>query len=347
MSKPRSEGQTVTRPETIGDNAIPVLIDTDPGMDDSLAIITALKSPLLRVVGISAVSGNLPAARCYQNIHTILRLMDRGDIPTAQGASMTLSRELAHDPYSHGEDGLGETGLAPAPLPATIDYAPAFIAQQARAASAKGQPLTLLAFGPLTNIALALMEEPRLPQLVERLIIIGGAFGLQREAALYATGDNPVSEWNIYVDPEAARRVFHAGFALTAVGLDVATHRDLCLLPEDEAALRASSLPEARHAAGILDYVLGRGLPKLQFFHRFLRGGRGRAARAHRDGAPALRCGNAGRADARDDGDRRAQSFPLAGIAAHRRRQRRRFPRLRQFVLSNLLADRQTNRQAE
>ena len=347
MSKPRSEGQTVTRPETIGDNAIPVLIDTDPGMDDSLAIITALKSPLLRVVGISAVSGNLPAARCYQNIHTILRLMDRGDIPTAQGASMTLSRELAHDPYSHGEDGLGETGLAPAPLPATIDYAPAFIAQQARAASAKDQPLTLLAFGPLTNIALALMEEPRLPQLVERLIIIGGAFGLQREAALYATGDNPVSEWNIYVDPEAARRVFHAGFALTAVGLDVATHRDLFLLPEDEAALRASSLPEVRHAAGILDYVLGRGFRSYNFFID--------SCAVVAAAQPALIETVRLHCDVETQGELtrgmtvtdvrnhfRWRELPLIDAAKDAD-----FPRLRQFVLSNLLADRQTNRQAE
>ena len=87
----------MTRPfETTGDVAIPVLIDCDPGMDDSLALILALKSHHLRVVGISAVSGNLSAARCYQNIHTILRLMDRGDIPTAQGASVALSRESWH-----------------------------------------------------------------------------------------------------------------------------------------------------------------------------------------------------------------------------------------------------------
>ena len=329
----------MTRPEAIGDSTIPVLIDTDPGMDDSLAIITALKSPLLRVVGISAVSGNLPAARCYQNIHTILRLMDRGDIPTAQGASMTLSRELAHDPYSHGEDGLGETGLAPAPLPATIDYAPAFIAQQARAASAKGQPLTLIAFGPLTNIALALMEEPRLPQLVERLIIIGGAFGLQREAALYATGDNPVSEWNIYVDPEAARRIFHAGFALTAVGLDVATHRDLFLLPEDEAALRASPLPEARHAAGILDYVLGRGFRSYNFFID--------SCAVVAAAQPALIETVRLHCDVETQGELtrgmtvtdvrnhfRWQELPLIDAASDAD-----FPRLRQFVLSNLLAE--------
>ena len=338
MSKPRNEGQTVTRPQTNGDRAIPVLIDTDPGMDDSLAIITALKTPLLHVVGISAVSGNLPAARSYQNVHTILRLMDRGDVPTARGASVTLSRELANDPYSHGEDGLGETGLEPAPLPTTIEYAPTFIAEQVRAASDEGQPLTLLAFGPLTNIALALMEEPSLPQLVERLVIIGGAFGLQREAALYATGDNPVSEWNVYVDPEAARRVFHAGFALTAVGLDVATHRDLYLSPEDEAALRASSLPEARHATGILDFVLGRGFKTYNFFIDSC----AVVAAAQPDIIETLRLP----CDVETQGELtrgmtvtdirnhfRWQELPLIDAAKDAD-----FPRLRQFVLSNLLA---------
>lgn len=228
-------------------------------MDDALALILALKSPLLDVVGISAVSGNLPAARCYQNIHTVLQLAGYPDIPTARGTSVALSRDLAHDPFSHGADGLGETGLMPAPIPSNQKYAPSFIVEQARMAARAGQPLTVLALGPLTNIALAWMEEPELPQLIERLIVIAGAFGLQREAALNATGGNPVSEWNVYVDPEAAQRVFHAGFALTAVGLDVATHRDLCLLPEDEARLRASDLPEARQVAGMLDYVLGRG----------------------------------------------------------------------------------------
>ena len=338
----------MTRPsEATGDVAIPVLIDCDPGMDDSVALILALKSHHLRVVGISAVSGNQPAARSYQNIHTILRLMDRSDIPTAQGANMALSRELANDPYSHGRDGLGETGLTPAPLPASIDYAPSFIAQQVRAASAKGQPLTLIALGPLTNIALALMQEPRLPQLVERLIIIGGAFGLQREAALNATGDNPVSEWNIYVDPEAARRIFHAGFALTAVGLDITTHRDLCLLPEDEAALRASPLPEARHAAGILDYVLSRGFLSYNVFLDPC--AVSAAAQPALFETVRLHCdvetqGELTRGmtvtDVRDNF--RWQELPLIDVAKDAD-----FPRLRQFILSNLLADRQTNRQAE
>lgn len=238
----------------------PVLIDCDPGMDDALALIVALKTPCLRVRAVTSVSGNLPAARCYRNIHAILRLMGATDLPTGCGAPQPLVRELAHDPFSHGADGLGETGLAPVPVPSAPPFAPDLLVKQARRQAAD-DPLTVVTLGPLTNIARALQIEPRLPQLVRRLIILGGAFGLQREAALNATGDNPVSEWNVYVDPEAARRVFHAGFDLVAVGLDVATHRAIRLTAADQARLRASDLPEARLARGMLDFVLGRGFP--------------------------------------------------------------------------------------
>lgn len=239
----------------------PVLIDCDPGMDDALALIVALKTACLRVRAVTSVSGNLPAARCYRNVHAILRLMGATDLPTGCGAPQPLVRELAHDPFSHGADGLGETGLAPAPVPSAPRFAPDLLVEQARRQAADDDPLTVVTLGPLTNVALALQIEPRLPQLLRRLIILGGAFGLQREAALNATGDNPVSEWNVYVDPEAARRVFHAGFDLVAVGLDVATHRAIRLTAADEARLRASDLPEARLAGGMLDFVLGRGFP--------------------------------------------------------------------------------------
>ena len=327
-------------PQENASSVIPVLIDCDPGMDDALALILALKCARLRVAGISAVSGNLTAARCYQNIHTVLELIGREDIPTARGAAVALSRELAHDPFSHGEDGLGETGLSPAPLPPEAEYAPSFIVRQARAAAAAGQKLTLLALGPLTNIALAWMEEPRLPQLVERLIIIGGAFGLQKEAALNATGGNPASEWNIYVDPEAARRVLHAGFALTAMGLDVATHRDLCLLPEDEARLRASDLPEARQTAGMLDYVLGRGFQS----YCVLIDSCAVAAAAAPEliETTQLHCdiateGELTRGMTVSDvrGHFRWQDLPLIDAASDAD-----FPRLREFILSHLLAQR-------
>ena len=188
-------------------------------MDDALALIVALKTANLRVRVVTSVSGNLPAERCYRNIHTILQLMaaptsGATGVATGQGGPHPLVRELAHDPFSHGADGLGETGLPAAPLPPVTAYAPNLLVEQARRHAEQGDPLTVVALGPLTNIALALRMEPRLPQLIRRLIVLGGAFGLQREAALNATGDNPVSEWNFYVDPEAARQVLHGGFDL-------------------------------------------------------------------------------------------------------------------------------------
>ena len=253
-------------PAAAGAPVIPVLIDCDPGMDDALALIVALKTERLRVCAVTSVSGNLPAGRCYRNIHTVLRLMGvpaagADGLPTGCGAPQPLVRELAHDPFSHGADGLGETGLVPAPVPSVPRFGPDLLVEQARRHARDHDPLTVVTLGPLTNVALALQIEPRLPQLVRRLIVLGGAFGLQREAALHATGDNPVSEWNVYVDPEAARRVFHAGFDLTAVGLDVATHRGVLLTAVDQDRLRASGRPEARLARGMLDFVLQRGFP--------------------------------------------------------------------------------------
>lgn len=253
-------------------DAVPVLIDCDPGMDDALALIVALKTGRLRVCAVTSVAGNLPAARCYRNIHTILRLMgvpvagaagvaEAAGLPTGCGAPQPLVRPLAHDPFSHGADGLGETGLDPAPVPSAPRFGPDLLVEQARRHARDGDPLTVVTLGPLTNVALALQIEPRLPKLVRRLIVLGGAFGLQREAALNATGDNPVSEWNVYVDPEAARRVFHAGFDLLAVGLDVATHRGILLTADDEARVRACGRPEARLARGMLDFVRRRGFP--------------------------------------------------------------------------------------
>ena len=119
--------------------------------------------------------------------------------------------------------------------------------------------LTLITLGPLTNVALALLRDPALPAKVPRLIMLGGAFGQTEYAALHATGDNPVSEWNVYVDPEAARLVLHAGFTIIAVGLDVACHAANNLPRHRQAALRRTQRPEPNFLADILDFVQSRG----------------------------------------------------------------------------------------
>ncbi|WP_267975681.1 nucleoside hydrolase [Rhizobium leguminosarum] len=117
----------------------------------------------------------------------------------------------------------------------------------------------MLALGPLTNLALAVIKDPSLPQKIKRLIIIGGAFGFQSNGSTRATGDNPASEWNVYVDPEAAKLVFEAGFNLSAVGLDVATHPSIELSDHHRAALSAASNPQSEFLLGVVAFVERRG----------------------------------------------------------------------------------------
>ena len=191
-----------------------VNIDCDPGIDDALALILAIKSGELQIEAITTVSGNLTADRCYANVLKVLALVNADAITVAQGPLKPLIRDFPSDPFSHGTDGLGDTNLPDPASRSQILFAPDLIVETV---NKYPNEITVIATGPLTNIALALMQDPTLPEKIQELIIIGGAFGFNKSAALNATGDNPVSEWNIYVDPEAARLVFHAGMPLTAL----------------------------------------------------------------------------------------------------------------------------------
>lgn len=232
-----------------------VLIDCDPGIDDALAIILALKHPDLNVTAITAVSGNLTADRTSANARKILEFMGRADIPVAQGPLNPLARPYPRDPFSHGDDGLGNTGL-PEPTAGLDERSAAqLIVDTVRAHAGN---ISLAFTGPLTNLALALQIEPELPGMVTELVFLGGSFGFTKYAYTQATGDNPASEWNVYVDPEAADLVFRAGFPLRCVGLDVAAHPDINLSPERLATLAGSTRPEARLAAQIVEFVRAR-----------------------------------------------------------------------------------------
>lgn len=190
-----------------------VIIDTDPGIDDTLAIMLALASPELRVEGLSIVFGNVSVAQCARNALTILEIAGHADIPVAVGADKPLVRPYhGHGSTVHGRDGLGETGLSgtrPVPDRRAVDFLISRIGAQ------PGE-LTIVALGPLTNLALAVSVEPRLARWVREVIIMGGAVATRGNAT-------PVAEANINNDPEAARIVFHAGWPVTLVGLDV-TH---------------------------------------------------------------------------------------------------------------------------
>ena len=233
-----------------------VLIDTDPGIDDALAIMFALQSGMLDVKAITTVSGNLQADRCSINARKVLDLVAAGDIPVARGPQQPLVRRYPKDPFSHGDDGLANLDLPPTQRPEHPRSAAELIVETV---NRYPEAITLLALGPLTNIALACLLDPTLPRKVKSLLLIGGAFGFNKESSTRATGDNPVSEWNIYVDPEAARIVFDAGFTLTAIGLDVATHDTMAITPMLSAQLAASKRRSAWFLKGVLGFLEKRG----------------------------------------------------------------------------------------
>jgi inosine-uridine nucleoside N-ribohydrolase len=190
-----------------------VILDTDPGIDDAMAIVFALRSPALQVLGITTVFGNADIDLTTANALRMVELVGR-DVPVARGAAHPLVLPKAPSPdFVHGTDGLGNVG-APPPTREPIDASAAeFIVTTARRYPGE---VTLIAVGPLTNLALALALEPRLPALVKEVILMGGSA---------SAGGNvtPVAEANIWGDPQAADLVFAASWSVTMVGLDVTT----------------------------------------------------------------------------------------------------------------------------
>lgn len=232
-----------------------ILIDCDPGIDDSLAIILALKSDEVKIEGITTVNGNLPVENTSINALKILEFMNSTDIPVAKGMSKPLVRHIPRDPFSHGDDGLGNTNL---PMPTTkliSKFAPNFIVDKI---NEYPNEITLVATAPLTNIAMALLMDPTIAKKVKEVILIGGSFGFTEYAYTRATGDNPMSEWNVYVDPEAAKIVFNSGMPIKAVGLDIATHPKINFRDKDIERLKNSDREEAKYILKIVDYLSNR-----------------------------------------------------------------------------------------
>ncbi|MET3901072.1 inosine-uridine nucleoside N-ribohydrolase [Devosia sp. UYZn731] len=233
-----------------------ILIDTDPGMDDALAIVLAVKSSALEVLGISSVAGNYPIEVTTRNALKTLELLGRSEIPVARGMGKPLARPLAKDPFSHGSDGMAETHL---PEPKTLPRATHGVDQIIDMVKANPGEVTIITLGPFTNLAMAFMKAPEIVSLVAEVVSIAGSFGLNKYAFANATGDTPQSEWNVFVDPEAARIVFESGVKLRAVGLDVATHFDINFTEEQLSALKTSPRPEANMAEKMVRFVQGRG----------------------------------------------------------------------------------------
>ena len=187
-----------------------ILLDCDPGHDDMMAIMLACASDAIELLGITTVAGNQIGEKTFRNALKVLTLIDERHVPVARGADKPLSRELTVAPEIHGKSGLDgaelpDPDIVPLELPA-VD----FIIRTLKQADEK---IILVPTGPLTNIAAVLSQDPSVEDNIERIVLMGGA--------LYDSNITPAAEFNIFVDPEAAKIVFEAGIPLTMVGLDV------------------------------------------------------------------------------------------------------------------------------
>jgi uridine nucleosidase len=189
-----------------------IIIDTDPGVDDAMAILFAMQSPELEVIGLTTVFGNVYTDLATQNALRLVEFAGQPDLPVAHGAELPLIAPLEYvADFVHGADGLGNTSPPPAQGRAIDRPAAQFIVETVMAQPGE---ITLVPVGPLTNIALALALEPRLAANVAEVVIMGGA-------AMVNGNVTPAAEANIIHDPHAADVVFRAGWPLTMVGLDV------------------------------------------------------------------------------------------------------------------------------
>ncbi|RIY00282.1 nucleoside hydrolase [Aureimonas flava] len=191
-----------------------IIFDTDPGQDDAIAILAALGSPELDVLGIVAVAGNVPLHLAAANARRIAELAGRGDIPVHAGAERPFLRPLVTAEHVHGETGLDGPDLPPPATALRDGHGVDFIVDTVRAHPPKS--VTIAALGPLTNLALALLKAPDIAERLQGVVMMGGAY--------FEVGNvTPTAEFNVYVDPEAAASVFASGVDLTLLPLD-ATH---------------------------------------------------------------------------------------------------------------------------
>jgi inosine-uridine nucleoside N-ribohydrolase len=226
---------------------LPIIIDSDPGLDDALAIGLAVARPELDLLAVTTVGGNADVRHCTENALRLLEAYGRPDIPVAEGAAGPLIGDIVRATEVHGESGIGRTQLDPSTVPARPEGAVALIAGLLRD---HPEPVAIIPIGPLTNIALLLRLYPELASRIAHLSIMGGSIG---------EGNTTVSaEFNIYADPEAADVVFRSGVPITMIGLDV-THQAL-LDRSSAAALRVSGRTSARIAAELTEYALDRNL---------------------------------------------------------------------------------------
>ena len=221
-----------------------IIIDTDPGQDDAVAILLALASPEdIDVLGLTCVAGNVPLDLTSKNARIICELADRPDVKVFAGCDRPLGRELVTAEHVHGKTGLDGPDLPDPTMPLQDGHAVDFIIDTLRDAPAG--TITLCPLGPLTNIATALQKAPDIAQKVQKIVLMGGG---------YFEGGNitPTAEFNIYVDPQAADIVFKSGIPIVVMPLDV-THKALVTKPRND-AFRALGTPAGIAVAQMTDF---------------------------------------------------------------------------------------------
>ncbi len=221
-----------------------IIIDTDPGQDDAVAILLALSSPEeIEVLGITAVAGNVPLPLTQKNARIICELANRPDMRVFAGCDAPMDRPLVTAEHVHGKTGLDGPDLPDPAMPLQDQHAVDFIIDTLRAEPAN--TVTLCPLGPLTNIAEAFNKAPEIIEKVQEIVLMGGAY--------FEVGNiTPTAEFNIYVDPEAADIVFKSGVPITVMPLDV-THKALVTSPRNS-AFRALGTDVGRAVADMTDF---------------------------------------------------------------------------------------------
>lgn len=222
-----------------------IIIDTDPGIDDALALALALQSPELQVLAVTTVYGNCQADQAFRNARHLVKRFSRQEVPVYPGADRPLARPLQPALETHGDQGLGNFRLPDSELLPEPRRTPAAVAITDTLAAA-AEPVTLVCLGPLTNLALALRLNPQLlKDRLKRVVIMGGSVS--------APGNvTPVSEFNFWADPEAAAAVLASGLPLTLVGLDVTRQLELPAAAVDKLA----ETPEHRFWFDLLEFYV-------------------------------------------------------------------------------------------
>jgi inosine-uridine nucleoside N-ribohydrolase len=234
-----------TAPLGTVEKPLPLIIDSDPGLDDALAIGLAVARPELDLLAVTTVGGNADVRHCTANALRLLELYGAGDVPVAEGSAGALFGSVVRATEIHGEAGIGATVLPEARATARPEGAVDLIASILRA---QAEPVVIAPIGPLTNIALLLRLHPELAPRIAHICLMGGSIG---------DGNTTASaEFNIYADPEAAAIVFEAGVPITMLGLDV-THQAVLYPPASE-RLRGLGTRSGAVAAELADYALQR-----------------------------------------------------------------------------------------